>query len=206
VDIHSTNFSTIQMRAYDVVDDGYMDSNETTSNATTDWEVPSASNYWASTSADTAKTVAADDSYMLRFEVKTVQADAQFGSKAIMCVNQADDSNANDWDIPVVTVNGVNLPDMRGSMSSNDILATTGMEYCFDVGVIGETFKTINFDMPTGAGTNPNFDYSIRFYALGTYEDDDHPGVLLHNVVARTDSGRTELATATAQSYSFMIT
>lgn len=204
IDLKTANFSALEVRVFDIIDDGYVDTNETLDNTTTDFEGVNESVYFISTTSDTAKTVAADDDYALKVELKTTTSDAKFGSKTLICVDNANDANSNDWDEPTVTFKGAGLKDMRSSLSSNDLLALVSYEYCYDLGIaLHDSIETVRFDMDTGAGVNPDYDWSFKAVALGVYEDDKNPGTILSGVGFRTNAARTELATGTSHRFHF---
>lgn len=208
VDIRTSKFSNVSMRAYDVIDDGLMYANVTggTVSATTFRSMADSLGYNTTTSGTSAKTVGADDSYEIRVEFKTQIADAEFGSETRLCIDNADDSNPNDWDVPSVTSGSSDLTEIKGTLSGNEILALNSYEYCYDLGyAVGENQKSVTIAMPTGAGVNPDYDWGIKLIALGDYEDDKNPGNLLNDVGFRTDASRTELATASVQTVTFDI-
>jgi hypothetical protein len=203
LDIKTSNFSLLRMRAYDLMDNNFMDTNETTDNTTTDWENMGAALMYESTTSDTAKTVGADEVINMRLEFKTQVADAEFGKNTLLCADIANDANSNDWNEPTVTKGTATLSDVKASLSSNDILALNSYEYCYDAGKIGESQVNIGYEQTTGAGVNPDYDYTIKAIAGADYEDDKNPGTLLVGKYFRTDSSRTEMATATPQLVKF---
>lgn len=171
-----------------------------------------------STTNATAKTVGADGELNYRIDAKTVNTNKAYGVKTLLAVDYSNENNADDWDEPTIRVDGKKLSDMRGSLSSNDQLALSGMESVYDFGfAVGDSATEIDVEMITGDGINADYDPTFWFVGTGVYTEDDNPNTILgidnkddgsdsglNSLVGfRTDSSRTELVTSSAYKLKF---
>jgi len=82
-------------------------------------------------------------------------------------------------------------------MASNDQLALNAYEFCYPLGVVGETAVSGRIEMTTGSGINPDFDPRVRFIGSIIFRDDKNGNAIIgldQPTFFRTDSGRTEVA------------
>src|SRR3990167_3054215 len=99
----------------------------------------------------TGKVVAADETYHVKISIKTNSTDAVGGIRNWVAVDYLDDNNNDDWQKPVVIVDGVALSDIREELDPNDILALNTYEAVFDMGKpIKESDVIVDFSATTG--------------------------------------------------------
>ncbi len=195
----------VRLRVYDLTEGAYM--YDDSDNSNTDYEeASSALNFTSSTNNETAKTVGADEDVEFRVEVKTENADKQFGAETYIAFDYIDDSNANDWQEPTVTYSGQTLDNVKGTLSSNDQLGLNAYEAVYKLPTaVDESTSKVEVLFMTGSGVNPNMDIAGKFLGTGVYVDDENPNELLVGSLFRTDSARTEMVTATSQEFSLAI-
>lgn len=160
----------------------------------------------------TGKAVNADETYHVRIHIKTNSTDAVGGIKNWVAVDYLDDNNNDDWQKPIVSVDGVALSDIRGELDPNDILALNTYEAVYDLGKsIKETDSIIDFTAISGSGVNPDKDFVLRFVGTGYYTDDKTTNSIIgfgdntHGRGFRTDTSRTEMLYGTAQTMRLVI-
>tara|TARA_Y100000034_G_C6900277_1_gene416129 strand:- start:76 stop:1125 length:1050 start_codon:yes stop_codon:yes gene_type:complete len=150
-------------------------------------------------------TIAADGELDLKLQVKTNVTKAKYGEdglNTLLCV----DANSNKWDEPSVSIGGGALTDVFDDLKGDDDSALNGYEYCYNIGQITGTARTIDFFIQTAAGVNPGTSDRplLRFVAEGRYQsnkDVDAQGDKAILVGAfQDDTGNTEVVTAEAQS------
>ncbi len=204
LDTKVSKIDNLRARVWDYDEAGFMYNNKAASEGYADLNT-SGLKFTSTADNSTPKTINADEWVNLRFHVRTQNADHQLGGdKVLIAVDYADDSNINDWQEPTITVGGVQLSDIKGTLTTNDQEALGAYEKAYLINSpIGETDTLIDFYMLSGAGVNPDYDFKVRFVGNGIHQDDKNPTQLLGTdpnkpVFFRTDTSKTEMCLSTS--------
>jgi|SRR3990167_873723 len=212
-DGNSWTVAYLRAKVYDVDQAAWMYSNSSTDN-TAYIGLSGAANFSNTTRSHqtVGKVIAADDTYHVRIYVKTNTTDTVAGIKNWLAVDYLDDTNSDDWEKPVVSVDGVALSDIAGELDANDILALNSYEAIYDLGkAIKESDVVIDFSATTGGGVNADKDFTLRFAGTAIYTDDKNSNGVIglgdnaHGRAFRMDTSRTEILFASPQTMLLMI-
>ena len=146
----------------------------------------------------------ADKSIDVVFTLQPNATNKAKGTGLIIAVNTEDESNINDWDETTIIVefDGVELSEV--DLSANEIKALSAYERVFMVpDTIGmkadgsrDTESTIRFYVSTESGQTSDFDPVIKLVALGDYQSNKDPSIVLTGIGFKDDTSRTELYSA----------
>jgi len=128
----------------------------------------------------TAKTIAADGELRYRIDLQMSAADAAFGIKSLLGLDYADDTNTDDWSTPIISVNGVQLSNMKASLHPDSILALSAYEEVYDLGfAVDEVIRSVDVQMKSGSGVNPDFDPRFRVVGTAIIQSNKDPNLLV---------------------------
>jgi len=90
------------------------------------------------------------------------------------------DANANVWDVPAVTVDGVTMSDYSGSENSDESKAYNAYEYIYKVTDMGSKITNTDtvkvcININALAGVDPTTDINVSLSSGGTYQKTAKP-------------------------------
>jgi hypothetical protein len=213
--VQLTNITLLQVRLKNVFEDAYMYKSIGSTNK--DFvAMGSAVIFRSVTDNATATAIGADEGNKANFmaEVEGINKYGEFGMESIICLDTADDSNANDWQAPdYVKFNGESLAEMKGSLKGDDNAQLVAYERCYKLPkTLGKgNTDTIQFKIPTGAGVNPDKDIIVRVLGTGIKESSEAANTYLGltafdgNNMFDDSASYAEIVTATPQQFTIDI-
>jgi hypothetical protein len=194
--IQGTNFSLLQVNAYDNIARGLVWQTEEMVSA---GEYDTVAAHLDSTTNNTAIAIGIGGTLDWDIGVKTVTNLEQFGNSN-MGVYIGVDADKSDYDAPLLQLNGVTLVDVKnsGEISADDLAALSSYEYIFKVPA-GTQFQTapqtLRFYIAGKAGVDPDADIVLRFLAKNNYVGMD--GMTIYtDIFNRASASETISATA----------
>ena len=172
-DADATEQSNVRVRVYDLNARAYSYNGSVDTTADTDRTVflalaGGALNISSST-VNTSFDIDASDNLHLQIEVKTVTSDEQFCESAGLWVDHLDtDSTADDFKMPVVRVDNVEVKDSKDSQPDQDASANNGFDAFFNLGkTIRDSSVFLDYEQTAETGNDPDNDIILRFTGSG---------------------------------------
>jgi len=162
---------------------------------------------FTSTTNGSNTALANDEEFDVTCQIKTNSADYQAGLNAWLGLDHSDTTDTGDWvaDDFLIDWEGANVPSTLPS--ANDLVALTGNELFYKLsGGVEETTKELRIRGVTDGSATIDRDLVFRLCFTGTYLSNMDDSQLLRDVCFRDDgSTRTEIVTATARQFRFLI-
>jgi len=203
-DGETTKYSPLQCRAFDVIEDAFVANGTPESDTSKNFiRLDVTGVNFTSTTINSTKDIDASDSFVYKFQCKTVTADSQFGESSGLWIDHLDsDSTADDFeDVPSVTFKGVDVPESKGSAADQDKSANTAFDVFYNLGdAIKDKQLDIEVAVDPKSSEDPDFDMTLRLVGSGIAVKSGDTSSLIGRdsfVAYNTDTAKTQLATST---------
>lgn len=116
-----------------------------------------------------ALAVGSDERLRLQFQLDSETTQTVSGKESYLC---ADLGDQGDWGIPSVSIGGVPLSDVKGSLPINDMLApdVSSCEHVYKLPrPVDDAVQYIDFVVPSASGVNPDQDPIFRHFGTGYF-------------------------------------
>ena len=213
--VEVTNVTLLQVRLKDVFQDAYM--YKSIGSANKDFVAMGSSvTFMSVTNNATATNIAAGEGNKVHFiaEIEGINKYGEFGMQSYACVDRADDSNAQDFQVAdFFKANGVSLAEMKGQLKGDDNSQLVAYEDCYKLPqTLGKgNTDTIDMKFPTGSGVNPDKDITVRVLGTGIKESSEKTNTYLGlieldgNNMFDDSASYIEIVTATPQQFTISI-
>lgn len=201
----------LEIRIKDTISDSYLNITNSISSSNLIYQQLDNNLTNATNSAGYSGLVINEDDYIdVDILVKTNETNTIFGEDDLntyLCI----DVDKNYWDEPLISIGLLSKQNILNDLDANDARALTGFEYCYNIGQITHTSRTINYYQETDTNKNPSTESSpiLYFIAEGRYlsnKEVDFKGDKIIKVGAfQDDISFTPVATANKQKIQLVI-
>lgn len=167
IDVYMGQHGTIEMRAFDNVNNGFMYDNADSSNS--DYETTGVT--WTSTT-NNATAYSEANGLDITFTVRSTGSDTNFNDLGFWIL--LDDFSTNVWEEPVVKVDGVKVEEASDLMNSDEKKAFDGYEYVYFVSADKDVkdspdYIEVRVISSLLAGASATADLDVDFQPRGKY-------------------------------------
>lgn len=193
--VKTREHATLQFQLYDNQLNRVFTSTDTTTPATSTWNLTGVTyESTSNASATSGETLGTDDEIFRHIYVRAVETDTEFTDRKGLILVDAD---VSDYREPTVKYNGVTLTDVMDNLDGDEQKAFSAYEYAYFIPsseTLTYSYDDVYINVKAASGINPDVNIVALFSARGQYVSQD--GTTIKNSAAQDDSAHTVVFTS----------
>jgi hypothetical protein len=168
VKIQSKQHGTLKFKAFDNLNNGWI--YDAADASATDYETTGVT-LKSTTGNTTAMAIGTDEEIDITLKVRSVESDADFADLGMYI---AIEGATSVWQEPTIKFDGATLTNVKGSLSSDEVIYFADYEYVFKIDtpadgrLVENSDHDLDFQMAARSGVNPTTDVEIDFVSIGS--------------------------------------